>query len=472
MKNSDMETLKRIGLLDHMGFGNMGDAAIQESFIENIRSRVPDVELTAFSLYPRDTEQRHKLVCYPLGWSYPGRESPGSASVSSAPESGLKSLFKRLKLVYRVAKPVHDCVQELLFLARSYRIVKSLDLLVMSGGGQLCELYGRLPYNVFKFCLLAKLAGTRVIFVGVGADLLVRRSNRFFAKWSVRMADYISFRSTESQALIRQLGVRKETHVCPDPAYGLQVKEYLASARSEILTAAEAQVLFHSVDSHHQQTTSADPVFSARSQKSSATLEAGCGSAAAKPTVGLNPIGFCDPRRWPRKDSAAYSDYLDKLTEFSLWLLDHNYRLEIFSSDISGDIDAIQDLQERITAVSPNAELSVHPMLTLKGLLLQMSRFDYNVTSRFHGVIFSHLLATPVVALSYLPKIDHLMRAVGHDRYCLEIGTFTASALIESFQAMVAEGDSLRSVFREAAATRAGAIGAHFDELFLPKAQV
>ena len=32
---------KRIGLLDHMGYGNMGDAAIQEAFIANIRRRLP-----------------------------------------------------------------------------------------------------------------------------------------------------------------------------------------------------------------------------------------------------------------------------------------------------------------------------------------------------------------------------------------------------------------------------------------------
>jgi len=43
-----------------------------------------------------------------------------------------------------------------------------------------------------------------------------------------------------------------------------------------------------------------------------------------------------------------------------------------------------------------------------------MSGFEFVVTSKFHGVVFSHFLATPVIALRYLPKIDHLMWKVGN----------------------------------------------------------
>src|SRR5581483_8007217 len=333
-----MRTYKRIGLMDHMGFGNMGDAAIQESFIANIGRRLPGVHLVAFSLYPDDTAKRHGIFSYPLRWSHPTSADSGAQCRGPSLKRRLKWLFKRLRPAYALAKPLYDAMREGRFLIRSYRIVKSLDLLVMSGGGQLCELYGRLPYNVFKFCVLAKLSGTPVFFVGVGADLLIRRSNKFFAKWSVRLADRVSFRSVESQALIRALGVKKETDVVPDPAYGLAVKSYVTSERAEILSASEAQSLFRNVDSHHQQRVMS-PQVSRRN---------GAHSKGSAGTVGLNPIGFCDPRRWPRKDGALYSHYLKKLTAFSCWLLEHDYRVEIFTSDISGDIDAMQDLETAI----------------------------------------------------------------------------------------------------------------------------
>src|SRR5208337_853346 len=60
----------KIGLFDHMGFGNMGDAAIQESFIANIQSRIPNAHLVAFSSIPEDTRERHKLESYPIFWSH------------------------------------------------------------------------------------------------------------------------------------------------------------------------------------------------------------------------------------------------------------------------------------------------------------------------------------------------------------------------------------------------------------------
>ena len=39
---------KKIGLFDHMGWGNMGDAAIQDAFIINIKKRLPGAVMVVF----------------------------------------------------------------------------------------------------------------------------------------------------------------------------------------------------------------------------------------------------------------------------------------------------------------------------------------------------------------------------------------------------------------------------------------
>ena len=57
---------KTIGLLDHMGYGNLGDAAIQEAVITNIKKRLPNAQLVGFSLIPDDTMKRHGIPCHPL----------------------------------------------------------------------------------------------------------------------------------------------------------------------------------------------------------------------------------------------------------------------------------------------------------------------------------------------------------------------------------------------------------------------
>ena len=467
----------QIGLLDHMGFGNMGDAAILESFITNIRKRSPNVLLTAFSLYPEDTRKRHDISCYPITWSHPGpKPSATAASGLSVGNSRLRSFMKSLRLIYPFVKALYNLIQEFAFLIRSYRLIRSLDLLVMSGGGQLCELYGSLPYNVFKFSALAWLARTPLFIVGVGADLLEHPMNQRFAKWAVQLSSYTSFRSAESQAAMRVLGVTKETHVCPDPAYALDLRGYVSSERGSTLTDGEAQVLARNLlDAQAQTPDFALKAAAAPSVHCTAHSFPGQDAfAAAFPNrsrrVGVNPIGFCDPRRWPRKDPGVYSAYLDSLAALCAWLLDRNYQLELFTSDFTGDFYALDDLHNRTLArtTSPSqSALVVRPLLTLKHLFLQMSTFDFVVTSRFHGVIFSHMLSKPVIALSYLPKIDHLMKGVGHESYCIDIERCDAASLIGRFALMVEQEDALRSLFNRTVKAHAAALEPEFDRLVL-----
>jgi polysaccharide pyruvyl transferase WcaK-like protein len=446
---------KVIGLMDHMGLGNMGDAAIQEAFIANIRRRVPGVHLINFSLHPVDTKERHHIDSYPIRWSYPGKTSGGeqSADPPTLNQRG-KSALKRHPAIYKIAKPVHDFFQELAHLRRSYRIVKSLDLLVMAGGGQLCELWYDLPYNVFKFCVLAKLARKPLFIVGVGADLLKKRSNKFFAKWSVRMADYVSLRSVESEQLVRSLGVKRAIKVCPDPVYGLDVDQYIARRQHKNGPARRTgRSLLDDMDRRVDVLTGT----AAESLR------------ADKPRVGINPMGFCDPRGWPSKDQNVYDAYLDKIEQFTLWLLHSGYTVEMFSSDVAGDIYSISDLQSRLTPRLSEAEagrISFRPLLNLEELLRQIASFDYVVTTKFHGVVFSHMLGKPVTAISYLPKINHLMRNVGHGHYCLEVATFDVESLKERFCSMVAQRDHLKSLFLEKTGIYRNDLRAEFDNVF------
>ncbi len=457
--------LRTISLFDHMGFGNMGDAAVLESFIANIKKRLPDARLTAFSQSPHDTKERHDLPCYPIRWCYPGwKDSPVPPAGGLSPRPRLKSRLKRISVFYALAKPVHDCFQGLAHLVRSYKIVRSLDLLIIAGGGQLCDLYGDIPYNVFKFCVLAKLAKTPVCIVGVGADLLRRPVNKLFARWSVGSARYVSFRSVESQALVRSLGVKRETHVCPDPAYGLDPRDYLTAKPSAVPAPIKAISVFRDLGIDLEAGLPRD----SGGVRNGSTHSIGKSSEASTRRVGLNPISFCDPRRWPRKDAAVYQRYLGELAAFSSWLLAQNYHLEIFASDIM-DVYAMEDLRQKLLAGLSSAaasRVSFRLALTLRELLLQMSTFDFVVTSKFHGVIFSHLLGKPVIALSYLPKTDHLMRAVGHDRYCRDVEHIDAAWLIERFERMVRESNQLRLLFRDTSAAYYNTVQAEFDRLF------
>lgn len=420
----------KIGLLDHMGYGDLGDAATQDALIANIRKRVPEAVFIGFSLNPDDTRNRHHIPCYPIKWWYPGLDTsaePGPHDQRQHRPSRLKVLLQRIPLVRAAARRAWHLVQEAVHIGRSYKILRSLDSLIIAGGGQLGDLWRgpwSHPYNVFKFALLAKIANRRLIFINVGAGPLRHPLSRLFVGSAIRLADYVSFRDVESQELIRSLGVKTTTHVFPDSVYALEIPEQ-ETIRSE----------------------------------------------ASRPLVGLNPIGFADPRIWPRQDSSVYASYLDKLAAFSSWLLARNYRLKIFSAELSVDVHAIEDLKRRLqSCLAPEIvdEIVGAPSEHVNDLVTEMSGFDFVVTSKFHGVVFSHLLAKPVIALSYHNKIDDLMRAAGHGQYCLDIERFDVEHLKSVFVSLVEDAHDLKSRFRDVAAVRAETSRLQFDAVLVP----
>src|ERR1700740_1120040 len=77
MSSKNGRTMK-IGLLDHMGYGNLGDAATQDVAIANIRKRLPGAQLIGFSFVPSDTTMRHGIPCYPIRRWYPTSAMTGN----------------------------------------------------------------------------------------------------------------------------------------------------------------------------------------------------------------------------------------------------------------------------------------------------------------------------------------------------------------------------------------------------------
>lgn len=422
-----------IGILDHMGYGNLGDAATQDVVIANIRKRLPDARLVGFSFVPRDTEKRHGIPCFPIQWWCPTSEKSGDqvatgVILKSGLKAKLKRKLKRNAYFYNWARPILNLARELVFLVRSYKRLRQLDLLIISGGGQIDEIWEGpwlQPYTLFKFCLLAKLARKKLYFLNVGAGPLKHSLSRLFAKWAVRFADYRSFRDHDSEARIQSLGVKAETHVYPDLAYGLEPSD---------------------------------------------AWKNGC-RAKSMPVVGLNPFRFCHPLLQPRKDEALYEEYLKKLTEFSVWLLARGYKLRLFTTDHMNDVPAIQDLQTRLRSTLSSPELACRvsggASESVEDVLREMSNFDVVITSKYHGIIFAHVLRKPVISLSYHTKMDAAMQAVGQDYYCANIENFEVNWLTKAFLSLVHDGKNIKS--RSAAAVEANVamLSQQFDSLFL-----
>jgi polysaccharide pyruvyl transferase WcaK-like protein len=423
---------KTIGLLDHLGGGNLGDDATLLAAMQNIKSRWPDAEIVGLSMNPDDTQRRHGIAAYPIRrktWSLGNQALSTDATI----KGNVKSLLRKWPCLFGAVRAIHTVVlrlptlffQELAFLARSFRRLQALNILVISGGGQLTDWFGtwNFPYTIFTWVLLGRLARARCIFLNVGAGPLTRPLSKFFVRGALACAHYVSFRDERSRALARSIGFRGPAHVFPDCVYALE------SRSLDMRTARRRE----------------------------------------KTSVGLAPMPFYDPRSvYPAKDQGLYDNFIHTLSSFGKWLVRNNYELTLWCSDIGVDPPAIEDLRISICgqiASSDQDYLAIPTIKTIEDLLRVMWSLDYIITCRFHGVVLAHMLNIPIIALSHHPKIDTLMVDLGLAEYCLDIHTADDGALKAAFASMVANRERIQSRMAKRSALYRNQLVRQFDQI-------
>jgi polysaccharide pyruvyl transferase WcaK-like protein len=424
----------KIGLLQHVGGGNLGDDATLAAVAANIRRRWPNVELVAFSMNPDDTEKRHGIMSHPIrrkGWSI-GYEPAGTEATLTETVKALThkygAIFYLLKAANALVRLPSEVLRELSFLVSSRRNIKSVDLLIISGGGVLTEKDGPwgFPYTIFKWVVLARSAGIRCMFLNLGAGPLTQPLGKFFVARALLAADYVSLRDSKSRALVYGIGFRGKSRVFPDSVYGLEVA-----------------------------TTNGRPL-----------------GKRTQAIVGFAPMPY--PDRGPRgyrteKDQIFYDEFIRKLAIFASWLVDQSYALTIFGIDIGVDPLAIEDLQMTLRSNHgiTSSQYSVNQFVkSAHDLLATMSGMDYVVTCRLHGVVFAHLLNKPVLAIAHHPKVVDLMTDLELSSYCVNIRDFDLKLLTEKFASMVISADEIKSRMAASLTRNKQRLTSQFDELF------
>jgi len=430
--------VSRIGLLDHLGHGNLGDDATFTAVMQNIRRRRPDAAFVGLCLNPLDTAQRHGVQAYAIRRD--SKKPPPSLGIAppSASQGKLKAGLRRHPLLLGVLRRIKAGVitrprallSELVFLVESFRVVRSLDMLVFCGGGQLLDSWGGpwgFPYTLWKWVILGRLARVDCLFLNVGAGPIRHSLSKFFIREALRHARYASFRDESSRVLVRQIGYHGGAEVRPDNVFALDVSGY------EMQVNGESRVA----------------------------------------TVGLSPMVYCDPRVYWEKDQDVYDAFIAKLGAFGVWLLDNRHGVSLFSSDIRIDQTAIDDLLTELNRSAPArfrgaGRIARRPVATTEDLLHTVASVDYVVTCRFHGVVFAQLLNKPVMALSHHPKVAVLMSDFGLSEYCLDIRKCDVQQMKETFARLVANREMLQAAMAAKTAEYRQALADQFEVLFNP----
>jgi len=412
--------------------------------MNNIQTRWPDAEIVGFSMNPEDTLARHGIRSYPiraLTWKFGHKRGKNDDRVTFTDKvkiavSGYRFLSRLLAVIYAVAIGLPRTVcQEVVFLVKSFRFLRSFDLLIISGGGQLVESSGgawtflggpwKFPYTIFKWASLAKLARVKTIVLNVGAGPLVSPLGKGFVRGALSLADYISFRDEQSRALVQHIGFHGRTHVFPDSAYSRDV----SALRTRRIGRRSDMV------------------------------------------VGLAPMAYGDPRLSPKHDPALYDSFIRKLGLFGSWLISNHYCVTLFCTDIGIDPPAVVDVEKIVRTYADMRNGNSHSVSrvhqwSIEELLSNMSAMDYVVTSRFHAVVFAHMLNKPVLAISNHVKVTTLMNELGLSKYCVDVQKCDSDVLAETFVSLVSNRDEIKNRMAEKLAAYREKLLTQFDELF------
>ena len=401
---SQNHKIRRIGLVSPCS-GNLGNAAILSSMIANVRKRIPDAEIIGVTLSPEDTRRRHGIDGFPIAGAsrdnYYSAPNPNLAGTQGQPGNGLRRIkewLKRIKPLRSLVRGIRTGRLELAHIVRSGRLVRRLDRVIITGGGALDEFWGGPwghPWTLFKFAALSRVCRVPFLFVSIGKSSLEHPLSRFFARNALRLAQYRSYRDHDSKIAMQAIFHSPGDPVCPDLAYSYPCPNLPRPRRN----ASQDERLL----------------------------------------VGVSPIAYCDPRAWPLKDKQRYTRYLRQLAEMVKWLIKQKHQVLLFATD-GPDVETIRDLQVMIADGSVDARsvrvLPGPPEQTTEGVLQRICQADLVIASRLHGVILSHLIAIPVLAISYDRKVDVHMSGIGQSEHCVNIDHVDASMLIERFGAL------------------------------------
>lgn len=440
---------KRIALLTPYTGGNLGDAAIQEAVIANAKSRVPDASIFLLTLFPALTTKLHRVPSFPITLQHIQNYAEYHASVTSLSENNegcsppnLHSLAKLKAAVARI--PVLDLASrqvwlffrsiwrgpravllELRHLMQGYRMLKQVDLVMVSGGGQLDDYWGGAwghPYALFKWGLLARAAGARYEFVSVGTCALQSRLGKFFIKEALRLGGYRSYRDSRSKELLRYCDFTRNDLVCPDLAF--------------------------SYKSQHM------------------VKERDCPSTCGR--VGISPIAYLSGYGWPKKDLPIYDHYFRAVTAFAISLVQRGYTIVLFATDgpdrkvVNEIADHLRDHLDHEMASrvrQPRTE-------TLEELFEQLDQLNYVVASRLHGILLSNLFRLPVLAISYDRKVDTYMEDVGLPGYCLDLRNVDVASLLNHFESLVQNARAIKSRLEQNNQRYASDLQRQYDVVF------
>jgi polysaccharide pyruvyl transferase WcaK-like protein len=391
-------TVQKIGLFGLMGIGNFGNDASLEAVLSKLRVARPDAEFVCICGNPDKVAECMGVAAVPINWRPKGN------------------------LATRLHRWILAIPREILSIANALRLCRKLDVLIVPGTGILDD-FGTgpkgMPYWLLRWSTVARLCGTKLLFVSIGAGPIHHPLSRWLMLRAAVQANYRSYRDEISRDYMAKLGcdVSRDA-VYPDVVFGL-----------------------------------AHPIVRYQRQKFNCRI-----------VIGIGLMSYNGWRGDTAKNAMIYDVYMSKLRKFVVWLVEQGYDVRIFMGD-DGDRDALEDLSSRIResmGESLSQSITVTAVQSLRDVLEEIARSDLVVATRFHNVVAALAMGRPVLSIGYARKNDVLLTESGMSDLCQHIEHLDLDRLKQQFQLMVKN----REVFAESAARMSASAAVRLEEQY------
>jgi len=390
------------------GLGNFGNEITLQAILYHLRHLLPDVEIRCICTDAWVTATTHNIIAVPIS---------RTAAKSWRPHNRLARVFRSVF----VGMP-----RELYLWLEALMTLKRTDFLIIPGTGLLTDAYGLRnwgPYGLFKWSLVAKIRGCKVLFVSVGAGPVDSRLGRWLVKSTLALADFRSYRDNETKEYLSSIGAAAASdRVYPDLAF---------SIADEITPKSAIQ-------------------------------------GRRRPVVGLGLMLYHGKLSSDKQRQSTYTAYLEELMLFAKWLLERDYDIRLLIGELSDKpvITEFKTLLKDRLEVFDEDRIMDDPVLSVEDLLAQLAETDAVVATRFHNVLLALALNKPVISISFHQKCTSLIQDMGLKEYCQDIRHLNADKLIEQFCQMEKNADTLKQMIREKVAQYREALDEQYKLIF------
>jgi polysaccharide pyruvyl transferase WcaK-like protein len=385
-----------VSLFGHFGFGNFGNESTLQAILYQLRNVLPNVDISCICTGPETTATTHNITGVPIGggtvlkaW----RPQNQAARMLRAAFIGIPSeLYRWLKVLSKL---------------------KSIDVLIIPGTGLLTDAYGLRgwgPYGIFKWSVMAKLCGCKLLFVSVGAGPIYGRVGRWLVRSALALADFRSYRDNATKEYLSSIGAAVAgDRVYPDLAFSIagEIKPKRAASRPR------------------------------------------------RSVVGLGLMLYDGKLSIDTPRESICTAYFEQLIVFVKWLLEQDYDIRLLIGDlcdkpVTTEFKAL--LKRHLEGVDEDRIID-EPVLSVAELLAQIAETDAVVATRFHNVVLALVLNKPVISISFHQKCTSLMQSMGLQEYCHDIRHLNADSLIEQFCQLQNNKDNVRRIINQKVAT-------------------